>query len=398
MKVAIVHEWLETYAGSERVLEQLIHCFPAADIFAVVDFLPAGGRGFLGGRPVRTSFIQKLPFARRMFRHYLALMPLAVEQFDLTGYDLVISSSHAVAKGVLTGPDQIHISYVHSPMRYAWDLQHQYLRQSGLDRGLKSVLVRALLHRLRQWDSRTGNAVDVFVANSSYIARRIRKAYRRDAIVVPPPVDVERFALETEKEEFFLIVSRFVAYKRVDLVVEAFVGMPGHRLLVVGDGPERARVHAAARGAANIEFREPVPQAELVHLVQRAQAFLCAAEEDFGIGMVEAQACGTPVIAYGRGGARDIVVGLDGDQPTGVLFEPQTAEALALAVRRFDVLKGRIPAEACRNNAERFSVAAFRARIIALVEDAMSAGAATARGTENLDAHGREQPLAKSHR
>ncbi|MGO8918832.1 MAG: glycosyltransferase [Stellaceae bacterium] len=373
MKVAIIHEWLETYAGSERVLEQLIGCFPAADIFAVVDFLPADGRGFLSGRPVRTSFIQKLPFARRMFRQYLALMPLAVEQFDLAGYDLVISSSHAVAKGVLTGPDQLHISYVHSPMRYAWDLQHQYLRQSELEHGIKSVFARALLHWLRQWDGRSASGVDIFIANSNYIARRIRKTYRRDAIVVPPPVDVEQFALETEKDTFFLIVSRFVAYKRVDLVVEAFAAMPEHRLLVVGDGPERARVRAAARGAENIEFMGQVPQAELVRLVQRAQAFLCAAEEDFGIAMVEAQACGTPVIAYGRGGARDIVVGLDGERPTGVLFEPQTAEALALAVRHFDVLKGRIPAEACRDNAARFSVAAFRARILGLVEEAMSA-------------------------
>lgn len=299
-------------------------------------------------------------------------MPLAVEQFDLTRYDLVISSSHAVAKGVLTGPDQLHVSYVHSPMRYAWDLQHQYLRQAGLDRGLKSILVRCLLHQMRQWDARSANGVDVFLANSEYIARRIKKTYRRDAIVVPPPVDVESFGLETEKEDFFLVVSRFVPYKRVDLVVEAFATMPDRRLVVVGDGPARSRVRAAARGASNIEFHEALPQPELVRLVQRARAFVCAAEEDFGIAMVEAQACGTPVIAYGRGGSRDIVVDVDSERPTGTLFAPQSAGALGLAVRRFDFMRGRIAAEACRENALRFSGAKFRSSIIGLVSEMMS--------------------------
>ena len=371
MRVAIVHEWLATYAGSERVLEQLIACFPEADVFSVVDFLPEESRGFLQGRPVRTSFIQKLPFARRAFRHYLALMPLAVEQFDLSGYDLVLSSSHAVAKGVLTGPDQFHISYIHSPMRYAWDLQHQYLRETKLDRGLKSALVRWMLHRLRLWDARTATGVDVFVANSRYIARRIKKTYGRDSVVVPPPVDVDSFTPSRDKEDFFLVVSRFVPYKRVNLVVEAFAAMPEHRLVVVGDGPERARVRAAARGAPNIEFRGEAPQEELVRLTRRARAVLCAAEEDFGISMVEAQACGTPVIAYGRGGARDIVVDLDAERPTGLFFEPQNAEAIARAVRQFEVVGGRITVEACRENALRFSRAKFRSRMLALVEDSL---------------------------
>ena len=372
MKVAVVHEWLETYAGSERVVEQLIACFPTADLFAIVDFLPNDSREFLQGRPVRTSFIQKLPFSRRIFRHYLPLMPVAVEQFDLEGYDLVISSSHAVAKGVLTGPDQLHISYVHSPMRYAWDLQHQYLRQAGLERGFTSVLVRCLLHWMRQWDARSANGVDVFLANSEYIARRIKKTYRRDAVVVPPPVDVENFGLETEKEDFFLTVSRFAPYKRVDLVVEAFAAMPEYRLVVVGDGPARSRVRAAARGASNIEFQKHLPQLELVRLFQRARAFVWAAEEDFGIAMVEAQSCGTPVIAYGRGGSRDIVVDVDAERPTGILFKPQSAEAIALAVRNFELVRGRIAAEACRENALRFSCARFRSSIIDLVSELMS--------------------------
>ena len=187
MRVAIVHEWLEHYAGSERVLEQLLKCYPEADVFAVVDFMPPKERAFLAGRPVTTSFIQKLPFARSRFRNYLQLMPLAVEQFDLASYDLIISSNHAVAKGVLTGPKQVHVSYVHSPMRYAWDLQAQYLRESGVEKGPKSLYVRWLLHKMRVWDASSANGVDVFIANSSYIAKRIQKAYRREAIVVRRP-------------------------------------------------------------------------------------------------------------------------------------------------------------------------------------------------------------------
>jgi glycosyltransferase involved in cell wall biosynthesis len=368
MKVAIVHEWLESYAGSERVVEQLLECFPTADLFAIVDFLPKQSREFLQGRPVRTSFIQNLPFSRRMFRNYLMLMPLAIEQLDMTGYDVVLSSNHAVAKGVLTGPDQLHISYIHSPMRYAWDLQNQYLHQIGLDSGIKSMLVRWLLYRMRQWDVRSANGVDVFVANSAYIARRIQKAYRRDSIVIPPPVAVDDFTLVTNKDDYFLVVSRFVPYKRVDLIVAAFTKMPEHRLLVVGDGTERSRIHVAARGAANIEFKAPVSKTELINLLQHSRAFVCAAEEDFGITMVEAQACGTPVIAYRRGGASEIVSDIDDVSPTGILFDFQTSEAIVRAVRRFETMRERITAKSCRENSLRFSTQNFREKIIALVE------------------------------
>ena len=367
-RVAVVHEWLETYAGSERVLEQILVCFPEADLFAVADFMPEGERGFLRGRKVRTSFIQRLPFSRRFFRHYLGLMPLAVEQLDLRGYDLVISSNHAVAKGVLTGPDQVHVSYVHSPMRYAWDLQHQYLSQVGLQRGLKAAYVRWLLARLRGWDARASHHVDAFVANSEFIARRIRKSYGRHAVVVHPPVDIASFGYEREKDDYYLLACRFVPYKRADMVVESFAQQPGRRLIVVGDGPERERVHAAARGAANIEFRGTVPQAELVRLMQRARAFVFAAEEDFGITLVEAQACGTPVIAYGRGGARDIVRPPGTERPTGLFFARQDAGAVSEAVARFEALDPPVATEDCRANAERFSQARFRAELHDLVE------------------------------
>jgi glycosyltransferase involved in cell wall biosynthesis len=379
MKIALVHEWLDQYAGSERVLEQLIAMYPEADIFTLVDFMSPADRVMLAGRPVTTSFLQKLPFARRKFRNYLALMPIAIEQFALADYDLVISSSHAVAKGVITGPNQVHVSYVHSPMRYAWDLQAQYLQQGGLQQGLKSLYARWLLHRLRLWDMRTANGVDRFVANSRSIAARIHKVYRREAIVVHPPVDVERFALGEGARDAYLVASRFVPYKRVDLVVEAFRAMPDRRLIVVGAGSEADKIEKLAAGAGNITLRPPVSQAELVTLLQQARAFVFAAEEDFGIGLVEAQACGTPLIAYGRGGARDIAAGTPptgtsptGTPPTGVLFDRQDAAAIIDAVNRFEALPTPITPAMCRANAMRFSHATFHTAMRAVVDQALA--------------------------
>ncbi|WP_419759352.1 glycosyltransferase [Acidisoma sp.] len=369
-RVAIVHDWLETFAGSESVLEQLLLCFPDADIFAVVDFLKPEDRQFLQGRPVKTSFIQRLPGAKRMFRSYLGLMPLAVEQFDMSGYDVIISSNHAVAKGVVTGPDQIHISYVHSPMRYIWDLQHQYLKQSGLNWGLKALYIRWLFGRLRQWDVSTAQHVDYFIANSGYIGRRLKKAYGRDATIIHPPVDLDRFGLGSKKDDFYLLPGRLVPYKRADLIVESFRMQPDRKLIVVGDGPEAARVRAAAGGAPNIEFRGKVAKSELIDLMQRARAALFAAEEDFGITMVEAQACGTPVIAFGRGGVTDII-DAEGASPTGVLFDRQEVDSVLDALSRFDRIRQTITPDACRINALRFSRSRFRTEIRNFVEIAL---------------------------
>jgi glycosyltransferase involved in cell wall biosynthesis len=372
LRVAIVHEWLDTYAGSERVLEQLLRCFPSADLFAVVDFMSDAERGFLQGHKVHTSWIQRLPFARHMFRHYLGLMPIAIQQLNLSGYDLIISSNHAVAKGVLTGPDQIHVSYVHSPMRYAWDLQHQYLSQAGLEHGLRGMYARWLFARLRQWDVLSANHVDHFVANSAYIARRIQKAYRREAKVIHPPVDLDRFVPGGDREDFFLLACRFVPYKRAETVVESFRFQPERHLVVIGDGPENDRVRRAARGARNIEFKGTVPQQTLIHLMQRARAFVFAAEEDFGITLVEAQACGTPVIAYRRGGAAEIIVEEASGQPTGILFDRQEPDAITDAVERFDALGPRLSSQYCRLNALRFSQVRFRAEINAFVDHALT--------------------------
>jgi len=366
MKVAVIHEWLVDYSGSERVVEQILKIFPDADLFAQVEFLPPDLQFFIQNKSVKTSFIQKLPLAKKKYRAYLPLMPLAVEQFDLSGYDLVISSAHAVSKGVLTGPDQLHISYVHSPMRYAWDLQHQYLRESGLDKGPKGWLAKWLLHKMRLWDVRTAHGVDAFTANSRFIARRIRKVYGREATVIYPPVDISAFTLREDKEDFYLTASRMVPYKKIDLIVEAFSRMPEKELVVIGDGPDFQKVKAKAGG--NVTLLGYQPFEELRDHMQRAKAFVFAAEEDFGIIPVEAQACGTPVIAYGKGGALETVRGPEHENPTGLFFPEQTVESLMDAVCRFERESERFKPADCRRNAVRFSPERFREEFFSFVE------------------------------
>lgn len=372
LKVALVHEWLVDYSGSERVVEQILQIFPQADLFAVVEFLPTELKGFIQNKSVKTTFIQKLPFAKTKYRSYLPLMPIAIEQLDVSNYDLVISSSHAVAKGVLTSPNQLHISYVHSPIRYGWDLQHQYLREANLETGLKSWLARWFLHQIRLWDTRTANGVDGFVANSRFIARRIHKVYRREAKVIYPPVNVEDFQIgELPKEDFYLTAARFVPYKRVDLIVEAFAQMPDKKLIVIGDGAGLARIKALAANSPNITLIGYQPPQVLRDYMQRAIAFVFAAEEDFGITVVEAQACGTPVIAFGKGGALETIKGLDQEQPTGVFFPEQTVASLKMAVEKFELLEqssDRITSMVCRENALRFSASRFRSEFKDFVE------------------------------
>ncbi|AXF07800.1 glycosyltransferase involved in cell wall biosynthesis [Paraburkholderia sp. GV068] len=363
MRVAIVHDWLVAPGGAEKVLEQIIECFPDADLFSLVDFLE--DRRPLHGKPVTTSFIQRLPFARRRYDSYLPLMPLAVQQFDLADYDLIITSSHTVAKGVLVGPDQTHISYVHSPMRQAWDRQHEYLREAGLTRGPKSWLMRALLHYLRGWDSHSANGVDRLIANSQFVARRMMKTYRRDAAVIPPPVNVDEFELCTHKEEFYLTASRMVPYKRIDLIVEAFSATPHRKLIVIGDGPEMAAIRAKAGPNVTILGYQPI--GVLKSYLQRARAFVFAAEEDFGIVTLEAQACGTPVIAFGKGGSLETVVPVGDAHPTGIYFGSQTVVSMLDAIDRFERQHEQITPAACRANAERFSAAVFRRAFMAEV-------------------------------
>jgi glycosyltransferase involved in cell wall biosynthesis len=364
VKVAIVHDWLVVGGGAEKVLQRMIECFPRADIFTIVDFLE--DRTCIKNRPVHTSFIQKLPFARKRYRSYLPLMPLAIEQFDLSAYDLILSSSYAVAKGVLVGPDQLHVSYVHSPIRYAWDLQHQYLKESGLSSGFKSILARILLHYIRGWDARSANGVDYMIANSHYIARRITKAYQRDSTVIYPPVDVSGLSIGSHKGDFYLTAARMVPYKRIDLIVKAFSSTPHRRLIVIGDGPDMRKIKAVA--GPNVEIMGYQPFEVLRDHLQRARAFVFAGEEDFGISIVEAQACGTPVIAFGKGGALESVIGLPRERPTGVFFRAQTPESLLEAVDRFEQHSRSFDPKFCRANAERFSAEVFKATLSAFVE------------------------------
>lgn len=366
-RIAVVHDWLVDFAGSERALAEILRCFPGADLFALIDHMPQAERAAFGERRARTTFLQRMPGVAKHLSYYLPLMPLAIEQLDVTGYDLVISSSHAVAKGVLASPDALHVCYVYSPMRYAWDLQHAYLAQEALGRGLTAAPARWLLHRLRIWDHRSAAGVDRFVAISRFVARRILKAYRRSAAVIYPPVDIEAFQPGAERADYYLTVARLMSYKRVDLMVEAFRAMPERRLVVIGGGPEQARLRAAA--PANVELLGHQPQEAVRRHMQRARAFLFAAIEDFGISPVEAQACGTPVIALARGGVAESVVGLDSDSPTGVLFEEQSAAGIVGAVRVFEANAQRISAQACRKQAERFSAARFRSEFSTFVEN-----------------------------
>lgn len=372
-KVAIIHDWLVTYAGAERVLEQILNCFPEADLYSMVCSLPDNGRAFIKNKTVQTSFIQNLPFSKKKYRSYLPLMPLAVEQFDLSRYDIIISSSYAVAKGVITGPDQLHISYVHSPMRYAWDLQHQYLKQAGLCHGPKSWLARWVLHKMRIWDIRTANGVDYFFANSRYIARRIHKVYRRESTVLYPPVDTDRFQPLAQREDHagFLTYSRFVPYKMMDRIAAAFKVL-NEQLIIIGTGPDWKKVEEAS--GPNVSLLGFQPNDTLLAQLQKATAFLFMAEEDFGIACVEAQACGIPVIAYGKGGSLENIRGVwSGDplptnyQPTGIWFREQTPESLADAVRYFQANQHHFSSAACRANALRFSEEHFRSEFKAYV-------------------------------
>lgn len=361
--VGVVHDWLPVYAGAERVLEQIISVYPDSSLYSLIDFVPEEQRDFLQGKDVQTSFIQRLPFARSKYRYYLPLAPLAIEQFNLTDHDIVLSSSYAVAKGVLTRADQMHISYVHSPARYAWDLQFEYLRQKGLTWGVRSILARLVLHYIRFFDRMSADRVDVFLANSQHVARRIWKTYRRPAHVIYPPVDTDSFELHEEKDDYYLTMSRLVAYKRIDLVVKAFSEMPDKQLFVIGDGPEFERIQDLA--GPNVSLLGYQPDDAVKYYMERARAFVFAGEEDFGITPVEAQACGTPVIAYGTGGVVETTV----PGETGLFFEEQDVGSIIQAVRRFERHADAFQPERIRRNAERFSRDRFRQELSSFVRE-----------------------------
>jgi glycosyltransferase involved in cell wall biosynthesis len=374
MKVAIVHDWLPLLAGAEKVLKELVEIYPDADIYTLFDFLTDEERKTFGKCKITTSYLNKLPKVKKYYRHLLLLCPQAIEDFDLSEYDLVISSSHTVAKGVITSPRQVHVSYVHSPARYAWDMMHHYMKEARLERGLKGFIAKYMLHKFRIWDLRTSNGVDHYIANSDYIRRRIWKVYRRDAEVIYPPIDTSRFVMIPKKDDFYLAASRMVPYKKLPLIAKAFANMPDKKLVIIGDGPEFDKVKAVADQAPNIQVLGYQSNDVLTDHMQRAKAFVFAAEEDFGIMPVEAQACGTPVIAFGAGGALETVIDIrqNAEHGTGLFFDEQTPQSIVATVSAFEDLQCQITPEKCRANAEKFSIESFRKNILNAVEHAKS--------------------------
>jgi glycosyltransferase involved in cell wall biosynthesis len=361
MRIAIVHEWLVTYAGSEKVLSEMLKDFPDADLFCLVDFSKGQYRDRFFGKTFQTSFLQKLrPFAK-IYRYFFPLMMMAVEQFDLSKYDLIISNSHAVAKGVITGPDQLHISYCYTPMRYAWDLQNQYLREQKFDGKPSGVLARFLLHKARIWDVRTAHGVDHFIACSKYIGRRIAKVYKRSSDVIYPGVDTDYFQIGTSKEDYYFTSSRMVPYKKIPLIIEAFKHMPDKKLVVIGDGPQYKE--AQSKAGKNVSVLGYQDDKVLLKHMQSAKAFIFLAEEDFGITPLEAQSCGTPVLAFGKGGASETVI----DGVTGLHFWSQTVEAICDVVDRFEKSTITFDPQTIRRHAETFSIQRFRTEFRAKV-------------------------------
>ena len=354
MKTALVHDWLVSpVGGAENTLKEILSLYPSP-IYTLLWNSKAFQNTPFSEAEVHSSFIQKLPRSLTRFRSYLPLFPFAIEQFDLSSYDLILSSSHCVAKGVLTHPEQTHICYCHTPMRYAWDLYYDYLREAKLDRGLKGMVAKYFLHSLRNWDVHSSRRVDHFIANSHFVARRIQKFYGRESTVIYPPVDTDFFSLSEKKDRYYLTSSRLVSYKKIDLIVEAFSHMPEHKLVIIGDGPEADKLRKKA--TPNIEFLGYQPNDLLQEYMKNAKAFIFAALEDFGIVPIEAMATGTPVIAFGKGGTKETVL----HEKTGLLFENQTAEDIQKAVERFEMIQDRFDPKEIRAHATSFSKERFR--------------------------------------
>jgi glycosyltransferase involved in cell wall biosynthesis len=368
MKYALVHEWLTPKAtgGSELVVQEILKHIDA-DLYALIDFESTNPESYLYKRTIGTTFIQNLPNADQNIQKYLPVLPLAIEQLDLRNYDVILSSSHAVAKGILASPDQLHICYCHTPMRYAWDLTFDYLKNSKLGTGVQGMLARYLLHRIRQWDVISANRVDFFVANSQHTARRIWRCYRRSAEVIYPPVNIERFSFQPQKEDFYLTVSRLVSYKQVSLIVKAFNQL-GRELVVIGNGPELEQIKQLAK--PNVKIMGAQPNAVVEQYMAQAKAFVYAACEDFGIALVEAQACGTPVIAYGAGGALETVLDIRSHPQTGtgLLFPVQTAASLITAVETFETYKRSFQPESARLQATTFDQNIFAESYLAFLD------------------------------
>ncbi len=351
MKTALIHDWLVTSGGAEKVLEEIWNLYPSP-IFTLMN-----GK-ILPGKKVISSVLQKMPGSLRFHRYFLPFFPWAIEKFDLNEFEIILSSSHAVAKGIKKREDQLHICYCHTPMRYAWDLEKQYTETLGAVRRLGA---KAVLKYLREWDLSTSNRVDHFIANSVFVAERIERIYGRKATVIYPPVSTENFYLSEQKDDFYLTVSRLVPYKKIDLMIKAFASLPDRRLLVVGDGPEMQRLKAMA--TINVKMMGHQNDETVSSLLSQAKGFIFAAEEDFGIVPVEAQASGTPVIAFGKGGACETVI----PGKTGIFFEEQTVSSLLSAIERFECLS--FDPMVIKTHAEKFNKERFKQEFKTFVEE-----------------------------
>ena len=359
MKTALVHDWLTGVGGGERVLESIYDLYPSK-IHALIKNPDKLKGTFFEDKEIETSFIQNLPFAKKQYRNYLPFFPLAIEQFDLSSFDLILSTSHAVAKGVLTSPGQLHICYCFTPMRYAWDLYQFHISHLS---GLKRPIASYILHAMRKWDALSAPRVDEFITISHYVAKRIKKIYGRQAPVIYPPVNTKAFFISDKKDGYYITYSRLVPYKKIDLIVSAFAKMPDKKLLVIGDGPEMARIKSVA--SPNIELLGYQPDSVVTSLLASAKAFIFAAEEDFGIVMVEALASGIPVIAFGKGASREIV----NEGKSGMFFKEQTIPSLCEAVCLFEKCQDQFNPYIIKDSAERFNQDRFKQEFRLFVEE-----------------------------
>lgn len=370
--MAFVQDWLVDFGGGERCIEAMCGAYPRAPIHTLFYDPAQFESSVISDHRIHTTFMDR-PLFKKRYRTFLALYPFAVEQLDVGTPDVVLSFSHSVAHGALTHSDSLHVCYCHTPVRYAWDLYHSYLRWGDLERGPKSWLARAVLHYIRLWDAGAAGRVDHYVANSKNVARRIARIYGKEASVVYPPVNTDRFKPAAKRGDAYLVAGRMVPYKRVDLAVAACTrrGLP---LRVVGDGPDFDKLRRMA--GPTVTFLGRIPDEAVAEEMARARAFLFCGEEDFGITPVEAQAAGTPVVAFGRGGARETVVPPEGDDfagATGLFFARPTPESLAEALDRFDRTSHRFREDAIVENARRFSADRYVSEMTALIEEKLEA-------------------------
>jgi len=360
IKIALVHHWLVGMRGGERIVECLCSIFPDIDIYTLV-YNKNKISDLINSKNIHTSFLQKMPFSKKHHEIYLPLMPVAVEQFDLSDYDLVISIESGIAKGVIIKPETCHICYCNTPMRYLWNMYFEYMKNERVN-FIKRSFIKAFFNYLRVWDLATASRVDYFISNSDNVRKRVLKYYRRDSRVIYPPVNVNEFKSSGKKEDYYLIVSQLTSYKRIDLAVEAFNEL-GRNLIIIGDGPESKRLKRKAN--KNIKFLGWQEDRVLKKYYSGARAFIFPGEEDFGITPVEAQASGTPVIGYGKGGLLETVI----DGVTGIFFNEQNAGSLAAAVKKFEKLEYSMDSSGIRGNSERFDSSVFEKEIKSFISE-----------------------------